>query len=561
VAVNVNLATGIGSGGYAQGDQFVSIENVYGTDFSDTLVGNGAANGFIGYDGNDTIRGGGGNDTIYGEGGNDLIEGGAGADTLFGDAGTDVLSYYNSASSVQVSLETGSASYGDADGDTFSGFEHLYGSDFGDSLTGTSANNTIRGYDGNDTIQGGHGADKLSGGDGDDYLIGGTGADELVGGLGADWASYAASAIGVAVDVEMGLGYGGDAAGDTLGSIENLEGTAFADALFGNFKANRLQGNNGDDVLYGRLGDDTLQGSNGNDILFGGEGADALQGGYGADTASYASAATGVIASLANSAINTGDAAGDTYTSIERLIGSGFDDALNGTNGVNRISGAAGNDAIKGYGGNDTLYGDAGDDTLIGGVGADELFGGAGSDTASYLGATEGVIASLANSAINSGDAAGDTYESIENLFGSSFDDGLNGDNAANVINGGAGDDTFKSYGGNDTLTAGAGNDRFIFSSALDAGTNVDVITDFNVANDTITLDGSIFDQVGAPGVLSAAAFHIGMAAADSSDRIVYNAGLGALSYDADGTGAIAAILFAYLDTGLALTSADFTVG
>ena len=560
--VSVNLMSGKGSGADAEGDKLDSIENVYATAYSDNLIGSNVANTLLAGGGHDYIEGLDGNDNIDAGEGNDQVAGGAGADTIEGGSGIDALSYYNSASGVYVSLASGQGQGGEAQGDVISGFENLYGSNFADSLFGDSGKNIINGGGGNDSIGGGHGADELLGGDGNDYFVGGTGADKINGGIGVDTASYAGSVTGVVADVEMGLGYGGDAAGDELINIENLDGTAFADALFGNFKANRLQGNNGDDVLYGRLGDDTLQGNKGNDILFGGEGADVLQGSFGADTASYATAGTGVIASLANAAINTGDAAGDTYTSIERLIGSSFDDALNGTNGVNRISGAAGNDTIKGYAGNDTLYGDAGDDTLIGGVGADELFGdidGAGSDTASYLGATAGVIASLANSAINSGDAAGDTYTSIENLFGTSFDDVLNGSNGDNVVIGGAGDDTIKGYAGNDTLTGDAGDDNFVFNSALNAATNVDIIMDFNAADDTISLDDFVFTAL-TPGVLAASAFHVGFAAADASDRVVYNAATGALSYDADGTGGTVATLFAYLDTGISLTNADFTI-
>jgi serralysin len=205
------------------------------------------------------------------------------------------------------------------------------------------------------------------------------------------------------------------------------------------------------------------------------------------------------------------------------------------------------------------LSGGLGDDILVGGTGADALKGDDGSDTASYATATARVIARLANPGINTGDAAGDTYNSIENLTGSKFNDGLNGSNAANVINGGAGNDVIKGYGGNDTLTGETGQDVFIFSAALSAATNVDTITDFSVADDTISLDDFVFTAL-TPGLLAVSAFHIGAAAADASDRIVYNSATGALSYDEDGDGATAAILFATLQTGLALTNADFTV-
>ena len=91
-------------------------------------------------------------------------------------------------------------------------------------------------------------------------------------------------------------------------------------------------GDGADDVIVGV--DDGLQerlvGGGGNDILIGGAGGDQLFGGSGSDTASYETAPAGVTASLADPSINTGHAAGDTYVSIERLTGSGFDDTLIG---------------------------------------------------------------------------------------------------------------------------------------------------------------------------------------------------------------------------------------
>ena len=134
-------------------------------------------------------------------------------------------------------------------------------------------------------------------------------------------------------------------------------------------------------------------------------------------------AATGLTASLANPAINTGEAAGDTYTSIEGLRGSDF---------------------------NDTLTGDADDNYLRGGLGADALNGGAGFDFASYQNAAAGVTASLANPAINTGEAAGDTYISIEGLLGSAFNDTLIGDANDNILQGGPGADALNGGSGFD---------------------------------------------------------------------------------------------------------------
>ncbi len=207
-------------------------------------------------------------------------------------------------------------------------------------------------------------------------------------------------------------------------AIENLRGTAYADILIGNTGANVLDGAAGDDILIG------------------GAGADALIGDGGIDTASYATSTAAVIASLASPASNTGHAVGDTYSGIENLTGGSAADTLTGNAGANVLDGGTGND------------------TLIGGAGADTLIGGAGTDTASYATAAAGVVASLAAPSDNTGDAAGDTYITIENLTGSGFADVLTGDAGANALNGGAGDDLLIGGAGADALTGGAGTTR-----------------------------------------------------------------------------------------------------
>ncbi|MFE0752617.1 calcium-binding protein [Inquilinus sp. NPDC058860] len=69
--VTVNLVTGVGSGGAAQGDRYVEIDNVDGSQGNDSLVGNTYAN---------VLRGWNGNDVLTGAGGKDMLTGGAGAD-------------------------------------------------------------------------------------------------------------------------------------------------------------------------------------------------------------------------------------------------------------------------------------------------------------------------------------------------------------------------------------------------------------------------------------------------------------------------------------------------
>jgi Ca2+-binding RTX toxin-like protein len=131
---------------------------------------------------------------------------------------------------------------------------------------------------------------------------------------------------------------------------------------------------------------------------------------------------------------------------------------------------------------------------LDGGADVDRLNGGAGNDTATYASATSAVVASLANETINTGDAAGDTYTSIENLSGSVFSDTLIGNSTRNIMSGGQGNDILSGGESGDILTGGVGADTFDFKSVSDSiasSTRRDVITDFSQAEgDKIDLSG-----------------------------------------------------------------------
>lgn len=157
------------------------------------------------------------------------------------------------------------------------------------AISGTDGSDTLSGTAGSDRMLGRGGNDVLAGLDGDDILSGGAGADRIDGGAGVDTADYSDASGPVAVRLgagQRGRGTLGDAAGDRLVSIENIEGSAFDDVLAGNSAANTLSGNGGADRLAGRRGDDRLDGGAGNDWLSGGPGSDVFvfRAGYGSET-------------------------------------------------------------------------------------------------------------------------------------------------------------------------------------------------------------------------------------------------------------------------------------
>ncbi|MCA3289539.1 MAG: hypothetical protein ING23_03815, partial [Roseomonas sp.] len=159
------------------------------------------------------------------------------------------------------------------------------------------------------------------------------------------------------------------------------------------------------------------------------------------------------------------------------------------------------------------------------------------------------------------GSAALDTLSGIENIRGGRGDDSLQGDGVGNLLFGEGGNDTLDGGAGDDQLTGGSGGDLFIFSTALSVS-NVDTILDYRSTDDTILLDDAIFAALGAAGTtLATNAFSTGAAATTSAHRIIYNSDTGALFYDADGSGAGAAVQWATL-TGapLGISNTEFLI-
>jgi len=437
--VTVDLASGLGFGGDAEGDKLQGIENVIGSEYGDLLAG----------DSN--------NNLLDGRGGDDLLIGGLGADTLVGGADIDTAFYLNSLQGVTVNLKAGRGFDGEAEGDTLQQVENIIGSEFDDTLIGDSSNNALSGLGGNDR------------------LIGGSGNDFLDGGNDTDTVNYSDSPTGVIVNIDQSKGYSNTAfftdlepsfsitsgtafdgfgTTDTLLEFENVTGSEFGDILIGNSLNNLVQGLAGSDLFIGNAGNDTFYG-----------GADI-------DTVSYRRDSGSVTVNLSLNQAKDGFGGTDTIYEIENIIGSAFKDTLIGDNQANTILGGDGNDIIDGkegsdrlFGenGNDEIFGGSGDDYLVGGTGSgwpsDILDGGSGNDTASYITAASGVAASLAERTGWQGDATGDKFISIENLEGSFYNDTLVGDGGNNILSGLAGNDTLEGRAGNDTLEGGSGND------------------------------------------------------------------------------------------------------
>ena len=241
-----------------------------------------------------------------------------------------------------------------------------------------------------------------------------------------------------------------------------------------------IEGTELDDVLTGTETDDSIYGYGGNDTLNGGAGADRIEGGAGIDTLSYDGSNGGVSVSLLLGTAAGGDAEGDSFSGIEGLTGSYFDDRLAGDTGANTLLGAVGNDVLYGHSGDDRLDGSWGDDILVGGPGADTLVGGADqADWASYHTSATGVSVDLATGTGSAGDALGDVLTGIERVLGSAHDDTLTGSGGDDRLQGAEGDDTLAGGDGLDALYGGTGADTLLGEAGndiLEGGAGADTL-------------------------------------------------------------------------------------
>lgn len=228
-----------------------NFENAVTGGGNDTVSGTSSANSVSSGDGNDSVNGLDGNDSIFTGFGDDRANAGVGDDFVRTGPGKDTL-------------------FGGDNNDT------LGASNASDFLSGQNGNDLLLGSNGNDRLFGGTGIDTLLGGGGRDTLTGDAGGDRLDGGAQIDVASYDAAGAGVWVRLWAGDGLAGDALGDTLIAIEDIEGSAFADTLSADNTNNRIDAGAGADILQGLDGADILMGEDGNDTATGGAGDDAF---------------------------------------------------------------------------------------------------------------------------------------------------------------------------------------------------------------------------------------------------------------------------------------------
>lgn len=464
--ITANLALGSATDTYGDTDTLISIENIIGSVFNDTITGDALDNRLRGDDGDDVINAGDGRDDVSGDAGDDTLDGGAGT--------RDELRYdwENGGQGVTVNFATGTATDTHGDTDTISNFEEVRGTNMTDSLTGSAADEErFKGYGGDDTISGGDGRDRIDGGAGDDTIDGGAGD--------RDQARYQddhedGGTMGIDADLVTGIVTDTFGDTDTLIGIEQINGSLFDDTIRGDANGNAFWGGfDGDDILDGRGGDDYFTGGDGNDTIIGGTGF---------DTVAYEwehedGGSQGINANLGTNTVTDTFGDTDTLNSVEELIGSVFADTITGSASADVINGFDGDDTITGGDGNDDLSDGDGDDNVNGGDGDDIIRTGSGTDIFNGGAGVDTLITDLSDASnpqafivelnLSTGDMGAkgnpnlrDQVFGIENFtFLGDFDVELTGNGAANSFNLDQGDDTVNAGAGADEVRAGTGND------------------------------------------------------------------------------------------------------
>ena len=476
--------------GYGNKEYVDGVENIIGSKFDDTIIGDNRVN------------------SIYAGEGDDFISGGKGADYLDGEAGSDTVDFNAlDDKSVTVNLDTNKTSI--VEGNAISNgittilknIENVHGTRNDDTITGSSEDNTLLGKKGNDTFKGLDGSDYIDGGDGIDKID----YSDGTAGINIDLSKISQITTNDTSFAVQNDGFGNK---EIIKNIENIIGTSFNDIIIGNIDKNvlfagkgndTLSGNGGDDTLYGGKGNDTFKGGAGNDVVYGNEETDInLDDISNTDTVDYSDATSNMkinLSSVSNIAMSNGQSivlstqsgrgeGFDKLYDIENIIGSSSNDTIIGSNEVNTLSGNAGNDILKGGAGADVIFGGAGNDTVLGGLDGDTIYGGSktsasGIDWVDYSHLTNSISINadlsrtLTNEiqriGVNLSNTNSDKVHGINNIKGTKNNDIIKGSddqNLENSLSGYKGDDSFISSVGIDYFDGGEGNDTLSYANA-----------------------------------------------------------------------------------------------
>ena len=440
-----------------------------------------------------------------------------------------------------------------AGADELFGFERendtLEGLGGDDSLSGLGGSDTIIGGGGDDTLSGGAGADifVLEGNDGDDFITDYDAADVIDlrgtnGGL-SNLTNVISASVNATIDgasgvlINTGDGSSVFIAGVALNQLNvsdfifasasaaaaapiNIDGSDAAEILRGDASDNLISALGGNDFVTGGDGDDTVlagagndevfagAGDNGEDVLIGGAGNDVLGGGGGDDfiIGGGFSDGTTVQISAPRSGNTLSDDGDDTIfggAGNDTLVGGAFNDSIdNGRFDIGEalVTSLDANTIFAGIG-DDLIFGAAADDELGGGEGDDTINAGAGDDI--LYGGRNDVDDTGINDVFDAGSGDDQVFSSGGNdiVNGGSGNDSLFSGSGSDTVDGGVGNDTIFGGGGDDLFTGGFGIDTFAFF----AGHGLDVVTDFNLAQDILDLNGTTNNFVDAASVLASA--------------------------------------------------------
>jgi len=125
----VNLETGQGAGGWAEGDIYTNVERIIGSFRNDTITGSEGRDFLNSVSGDDILDGQGGNDRLSGGGGNDMLNGGLGNDVLIGGGGADTFIFMTAEGNDIISDFTNGTDMIDfSDFDAFNDFDDVMAS-------------------------------------------------------------------------------------------------------------------------------------------------------------------------------------------------------------------------------------------------------------------------------------------------------------------------------------------------------------------------------------------------------------------------------------------------